>query len=545
MATVPTAPRCLVVASMAVVVTSVASAEPPKLDYFFPAGVPRGKTTEVTASGTFERWPVNVWCNESGVKVSPGEKKGKLSVTIASECNTSVCWLRLYDTEGATQLRPLLIGTLPELLEAEPNDAPDQPQSVEQPMLINGKLSKRREVDSFAVRLEQGQTLVASLQANNLIASPMDAVLQITNARGFVLAQNNDARGLDPLIAFDVPNSGMYLVRAFAFPSKPNSTIDFAGAEDYVYRLTITTGPIVDHTLPLAARRGATTSLQLVGWNISDREAVGSIRVDAESASDSFSFSSDRIAGSVELAVHDTAVVVEQLQQTPVAPQEIKIPAVVSGTLSEKKEVDVYRLTARKGQKLDLAVESHSLGFPLDAVLEVVDSGGKLLAESDDASRTERDPRLTFTAPADEEFDVRVRDLHGRGGMRYAYRLAVELQAPRFELSLAAGEFVVKAGEAYEIPVTVNRDVGFGEEIEVSATTLPEGISAVPVTSQPKGETAKAVKLKFMATKEALSGTFRIVGRSSAEQRASSARFTYEGRAESHTDVWLTVQPRQ
>ena len=49
----------------------------------------------------------------------------------------------------------------------------------------------------------------------------MDAVLQVVSAKGFVLAQNNDAVGRDPRIVFEAPTTGTYIVRLFAFPSTP------------------------------------------------------------------------------------------------------------------------------------------------------------------------------------------------------------------------------------------------------------------------------------------------------------------------------------
>jgi hypothetical protein len=68
----------------------------------------------------------------------------------------------------------------------------------------------------------------------------------------FVAAQNHDAVGLDPQLVFAAPKDGRYLVRLFAFPSEPNSTIGFAGTDNYAYRLTLTTGADVEPDLPAA-----------------------------------------------------------------------------------------------------------------------------------------------------------------------------------------------------------------------------------------------------------------------------------------------------
>ena len=72
--------------------------------------------------------------------------------------------------------------------------------------------------------LKRGQTLVAALKGHRL-GSPMDAVLQVVSPAGFVLSQNDDGAGLDPRLVFEATEAGRYVVRGFAFPSEPNSTI--------------------------------------------------------------------------------------------------------------------------------------------------------------------------------------------------------------------------------------------------------------------------------------------------------------------------------
>ena len=46
-----------------------------------------------------------------------------------------------------------------------------------------------------------------------------------------MLAQNNDYHGLDPQVRLPVPEDGTYIVRMFAFPATPDSSIGFAGGE--------------------------------------------------------------------------------------------------------------------------------------------------------------------------------------------------------------------------------------------------------------------------------------------------------------------------
>jgi len=210
---------------------SVAVAKPPTLEHLFPAGAARGSTVEVTASGQFERWPVRGWSSSEGLAIRAGAEKGKLSMVVAPDAPTGVHWVRLFDDEGASSPRPFVVGVLPELLEVEPNDETGRAQRIDRPdVVVNGRLAKTGDVDGYVVRLRKGQRLVASMEANRRLGSPMDGVLQVASADGFVLAQNDDEHDRDPQIAFQAPADGDYVVRAFAFPFVQESSIRFAGA---------------------------------------------------------------------------------------------------------------------------------------------------------------------------------------------------------------------------------------------------------------------------------------------------------------------------
>ncbi len=516
---------------------AAANAAPPQLNYLFPAGGRRGASVEVTADGAFSNWPPEVWVDRDGVRVEAGEKKGMLKVVIDEGAEAGVYWLRVYDVEGASALRPFIVGSLREMLETEPNDDPVKPQSLDNAaVVINGKFNKQGDVDGYAVELEVGQTLVASLEAHETLASPLDAVLQVTNREGFVLEQNDDGRGLDPLLVFEAPDSGTYLVRAFCFPSKPNSTIDFAGGEDHVYRLTITTGGFLDHTMPLAVAAGQQAEVRAVGWNIP--AAARSVKINPPADAQDVVIAHPEIAGSVRLPVVDVPIVLEDDGD---APQRLELPAVVSGTIALAGEVDDFILPGKKGQKLTLTLESRSLGLPLDAVLQVVNAAGEVVQKVDDVS-TQRDPTLEFAPPADEDYTLQIFDLHRRGGPRFAYRLRAEAARADFQLTLAGGEFVITPGKPLEIPVAIVRTGGFAEEIEITAVDLPPGVTAAPVKSLAKGDSAKGVKLVVTATADAAGGAIRIVGHAATDQASKRvARFTVADGTATHDRAWLTV----
>ena len=521
-----------------------AEAAPPELTAFFPTGVQRGQTAEIVASGNFGTWPPKIWTELPGLSIEPAAEKGKLKVTAAADAAAGIHWVRLANDEGASQPRPLLVGSLPELAETEPNDALSQAQAAASQQVISGKLAKRGDVDVFAVSLQPGQTLVAELLANELLGSPMDAVLQLCDAAGTVLSQQHDTRGLDPRVVHTAEASGTYVVRVFAFPSQPDSSINFAGGDNYLYRLSLTTGGFVDHTLPLAVTRGSAADLTLVGWNV----PTSTVRLEppGQDWRESWLWQPPEALGLVPLRAVDhpsLAVAPSASRQTP---QAVPTPVTLTGQLQSPRDEDAFAITAIKGKPLGIRVESSSLGYDMDPVVSVIDSAGKPLAEDDDGRRNERDPSLTFSPPADGTYHVLVRDLHGRGGMRMVYVCTIAEPRPSYSLTVAAGSFRVAPGMTLEVPVTINRQGGFQDELEISAAGLPEGISVEMVRSPAEGDASKSVKLVLKAAAEARSGPFRIVAKA-APGTAPAERFatfeTTQGDAKiPHRDLWLSAK---
>ena len=59
--------------------------------------------------------------------------------------------------------------------------------------------------------------------------------------------------------------------------------------------------------------------------------------------------------------------------------------------------------------------------------------------DDDGERKLGRDSKLTFTAPADGDYLVRVSDVRGLGGDRFAYRLLIRRPQPDFSKRLTTG----------------------------------------------------------------------------------------------------------
>ncbi len=194
-------------------------ADGPTLKRLLPAGAGLNQTVEVSALGDAPKWPVQVWSDDEHVKWEPQSDKGKFKVIVDGQARLGVHHVRFSDEDNATDAMRFLIGPIEEKTETEPNDDASEAFKVSAlPVVINGVLEKRGAVDTFEIELDEGQTLVASVEANSNLRSPVDATVQILSSKGTVLAQNLDKFGLDPAIEFLSPRKDRFLVRVFGFP---------------------------------------------------------------------------------------------------------------------------------------------------------------------------------------------------------------------------------------------------------------------------------------------------------------------------------------
>jgi hypothetical protein len=505
-------------------------AAPPTLSQLFPAGGQRGQTVTVTATGSWSRWPVRAWCDGPEVSITAAKEAGRLEVKIAADALPIPRGIRIHDDEGASELRPFIVGGLPEVVEQEPNDDVKQPQVLAaSTMVVNGRLAKQGDVDGFAVPLKKGQTLVASVEATRTLKSPMDAVLQIVSPDGFVLAQNDDHHDVDPHLAVTAPRDGSYIARVFAFPTKPDSSIRFAGANTFLYRLTLTTGPFADYPFPLALGRDKLAPVEIVGWNIpAALRQVTPQRLDDDRAIAVHPLLPQ--AAWLRFEPHATNVVTGPANRAK--PMPFVLPATISGRF-EQPGVHVFQFDAKKGQQLAFEIEARKLDSPLDPVLSITDVTGKTLAESQ-AKKLNTDPTLSYTVAATAPHRLEIRDLHDSAGPRHFYRLRASLADPDFTLTVSTDRFTISPGKTLEIPVTIARRNGFAEEINITVEGSPAGMKATPA---PIKGTAKTASLKLAG--DPVSGVpFRIIGRSAG----GLVRVAHAPAAESGTTphLWLT-----
>lgn len=508
-------------------------AAPPAVTYFFPAGVQRGTTTEVTAVGTLDPWPAKVWISRPGLTVTPAKDKGKFAVLAATDAAPGVYWLRPHNADGAGPLRPFVVGTLPELVEEEPNDEPRQARAVSVPgVVMNGRLGKAGDVDCFGIHLRPGQTLVAAVEANTGLKSPMDGILQVVSPAGTVVAENHDRHGLDPQLAFTAPAAGVYVVRLYAFPAMPDATIRLAGGDAYVYRLTLTTDGFADFATPLAVGP-AGGAVGVVGWNVPDAAKQLTVPKGGPGLTDVF-----HVRLGNELRVRRESVPCHD--GTAARPKSLAPPFALTGRLGKANTPFEVTVPAKKGQALAARAESRGFGLEVNPVVRVAGPDGKELARAEPA-KLNGDTTLSFTPPADGDYRVTVADLYGAAGPRSVFLLKVAPPEPDYDLTVPADRVAVPPGKSVDVAVKVARKNGFTKPVEVAAEGLPEGVKLE--TKAPAGKAdPNTVTVTLSAEKAGVAGAFRLVGRVAGEPALTRPARAPNGEFDDPTpDLWLTV----
>jgi len=511
---------------------------PPIASYLLPAGGQRGTSVDVSVGGTFDPWPTKVWTNDAGLLIVPGKTKGVLQITIAKDAEPGVHYLRLFNDHGASALRPFVVGTLPEIAEVEPNDHPAKPQVLtSSTVVVNGRLEKDADVDVFAVPLKQGQTLVASLDANRTLKSPMDAVLQVLSPDGYVAMENHDHAGLDPQAVFTAPKDGAYRIRIFAFPAVPNTVIRLASAETYIYRLTLTTSGFADFPLPLAVPRAMPGSVKVEGWNMPKQ--AKSLLVLAKPENDRAFVSHPDLANAVPVRL-ETHPTFDAVGNPALAGSPLEPPFVLTGRVEKPGGSLAIRVPVKKGQPLTMQVESPSLGLPLVPLLRVRDESGVVLNRVE-PTKPGDDTKLAFRPLTDGTITAEVSDLFGEGGPRFAFLLRVFPAIPDFTLTSPNDRFFIVPGMPLDVKLAIARVGGQKSEVVVKAMDLPAGITMemLPPVAKPD---LTSIMVRFSAEKATSGGSFRLVGTSKDDPSlVRFARANDPELGETTTDLWVAV----
>lgn len=477
----------------------------PRITQVAPAGGQRGVELVVAIVGQRLADPQELMFADTGIEVvalrADKPERCEATLRIAADCPLGPHGLRLRTAAGITNYVWFQVGALPEAVEAREGRAAMK-LALEQ--TLNATL-QNEEVDHYALDLQAGARVHCEVMAMRLGFSAVDLALAVAGPDGSEIARADDtALGQkDPFVTFTATESGAYVVAVqAAFPDAANSG---------PYRLHVGTFPRPTGALPAGGQPGETIEFELLGDGPATR-ARATLPTDGTQVFRYYPHHPE--TGDGEAAVAPSPILLRvggPPNATGVVDAKgrtlVEFPASVHGVIAEPDQAARYFFNAKKGQVLEFRALARTLRSPLDPVLIAREAGGRFLAYNDDAGGDgagSADSLLTFTAPADGEFSIEVRDLLRRSSPAHFFRLEGSERSTSMSTRMVVGRqeqpvlAVPQGGRGGCVLQVTNADADAG--LALLAQGLPAGLTA---TFGPILRGSNLVPLVVHATKDA------------------------------------------
>ncbi len=400
--------------------------------------------------------------------IKEGAKRERLEVEFVLDAETpsGIYLLRAASASGISEAVALGVDNLSQIAFA--------PQLAALNVAMTGALSGSA-VLATSLTGKQGQRVLVEVESRRLGAN-LDPVIHIYDARGVQLAWS---RGL-PSIAGDA--------RAIAtFPADGQYKIElhdalYRGGDPGFFRLKVGEFHYADLVYPLAVERGTSATFEFAATDLPADARASATWAKVDGPPGQFQQAPwpsgvPLLSGSrPAVVVTDHAEVLEALAGDKL--QEISAaPIAINGRIAKAGEQDRYRLAVTPGAQLRFDVLARRAGTALDGVLSIQNEQGAELAGNDDRPGTS-DPGLDFKVPdGTSAVVVALRDLQGRGGADFIYRISVApVGAPDYSLALSAERYLVPRDGAALVRVRVDRS-GYNGPIQLSFPNLPTSVS--------------------------------------------------------------------
>jgi hypothetical protein len=517
----PAAPRrsipafLLLVAVGALAMTVRAHAQPvPTISGAPQIFVQRGQAVDITLSGkALASVETLALTRARGVQIAlvPADGKnstpGKLHLHVSADPEAALGdrELRLIGPTGVSAPLRVMVGQYPEFVEKEPNNTPEQAQDIVFPVSLAGKIETPGDIDCFRFGAARGQTLVFDVHATRS-RSQLDPLLTIHNEAGRELKTKVDLYGGDPVVVFEVPADGRYILSV--------RDLQYRGGEEFTYHIDAGPIPYVQSVLPMSGQPGKMTRVTPTGVNLT---GVSEIPLDLTYAAEGEiavrARASAGVSNPIRVAVNDLpAFADEKTGHSAQAAVAVPIPVDISSRINLAGDENYYRFHLASKQLVTLESICRRMGSPLEAMLTLRDSTGRPMQSSDSAGGS--DASITRDLPAGD-YLVSIRDLFYAGGPRYAYRLQIR---PGGTSGAGSQDFAVRflpdaprisRGGNMVVFVDLKRKGGFADDVTITLDNLPTGVTCPPLVMNDKLPGASGV-LTFSAAPDAQLGSFPI-----------------------------------
>jgi len=518
----------------AVCVAGQAIAGSPTLNNLLPLVGQRGQAVDVTFYGDRLKDSSHVLLHRAGIEAEPlanEDKRVQAVLRIADDAPLGEHQLRLVTRTGVTEMVSFHVVDHPVVREKRESERDqstsfDEPQPIEPGTVVVGR-TLREDVDYYGLQMKKGERMTVQVSGMRLGRGFTDSHLAVLDADGKTVAECDDTALLrqDPYVAWVAPRDGRYVVAI--------RDSGYAGGNNNWYLLHV--GRFVRPAVvyPMGGRPGERVDARFMGDIEGDFTQTVELPAEADNGYRLVpTIDGERPPLGHRFRVNDLPNVFEDSAKANNSLNDMNqaaphpAPVALNGLIEKPGDRDFFRITLRKNQTVEVRCFAGSMGSPLDPVINLFDfrEGNRKHLQGNDDGAAGSDSELTFKAPADGDYVVRVRDHRGRGGPQFVYR--VEVTEPKPALSTEINRYdrnrpqerqaiAVPQGNRVAALVRVDRQ-RVGGDLQPWAAGLvdgvayrgpaPDGRGEMPVVFEAQGQAALGAGLVNLGAERASGG---------------------------------------
>jgi hypothetical protein len=382
----------------------------------------------------------------------PDLSRARFQVKLPPGTPLGIYGVRVVTAHGSSNVRLVMVDDLPTVLENNANKSRATAQVVKPPVAVEGA-AEVESFDFYKFHAEAGQRVSIEAVARRL-GFGLDPIIVLFDADGRELASADDdeSTGADARLTYTFKTAGDYVIQL--------GDIRYAGSATYRYRLRIGDFPLLAASYPMGAQAGTKAAVQVVGSAVAKLDPIN-LDVPQEAAGGQV-FVAAKYPGGQGSAIATLAVAAgkEQVEAEPNNDVEkatqVAPTGAINGRFEKPKDRDLYRFTAKKGDKLRFTGHTRRLGSPTDLYLKLLSADGKkVLVENDDLGLEESS--IDYTVTEDGTFLLSAEDLRDRGGPQFVYRIVCGQASPGFTLAVDSEKLDIPSGGVGKAKIAVAR----------------------------------------------------------------------------------------
>ena len=357
----------------------------------------------------------------------------------------------------------------PDALTSDPSRAP---RLSEFPLIVNGRIAKKGEVDYYSIDAEPGQELSFQAVSGFSAFDPSIAILEASGSWFDPRRLNRVAFNDEPLYYPDFSTDAL-LIHCFARGGRYLVSIgsfEGHGSPNHVYQLRISIGRVpapVFRTLPKPGWQEHTFTRRFTtGWlhELSQR--------------------GDPLPSQEPLETY------RAVEASAASPTVMKVPGIVEGIISKPGETQKISFRPKEAQELALEVETPEASVPLfNPVVRVLDSSGRevvtniytQLNNCGSFMMKTAQPKTIASFQGDHEYTLEVHDITtDSAAPDFAYRVLIRPLAPHLgKVTLEEERVNLKRGSAKPLNIELEREETYSGLVALTVEGLPAGVQAV------------------------------------------------------------------